>query len=165
MPACWLFWNKNAEGKNTGSLYICSLSPTSDYEPQLCDPLDYPSGGDTVLGAQAYCVLLSACLGIKATFLFPPKNVYFHKGIRFLYSCSFQHCFRKVNRLICWKEENLVINADYRSGTAKVEKESKGQREKTFLFHCSIGNSFQVSVVGEGHQETGFLHALVLLLQ
>ena len=43
MPACWLFWN-NAKRKNTGSLYVCSLFPTSDEEPQLCDPLDSPSG-------------------------------------------------------------------------------------------------------------------------
>ena len=115
-------------------LLFCSLSPTTNYEPKLCDPLDPHRGGDTVLEAQAYCVFVSASLGIKATFLFPPKNIYFHKGIRFLYSCSFYHCFKKVNSSIFWKEENLVINADYRWGTAKVEKESKDQREKTVSY-------------------------------
>ena len=75
-PAYWLLWN-NAERKNTGSLCFCSLSPTSDYEPQLCDPLDSPWRGwgeDAVLEAQAYCVLSSACLGIKAIFLFSSKK-------------------------------------------------------------------------------------------
>ena len=114
-------------------IYLLFIANLWLWAPTVWSPW-LPLGGDTVLGAQAYCVLLSASLGIKATFLFPPKNVYFHKGIKFLYSCSFQHCFRKVNRLTCWKEGNLVINADYRSGTAKVEKESKDQREKTFSY-------------------------------
>ena len=53
-------------------------------------------GRDTILEAQAYRVLSSASLGIKAIFLFSPKNIYFHKDIRFLYSCSFLHCFKTI---------------------------------------------------------------------
>ena len=119
-PACWLFWNK-AKGKHVGSFYVCCLSSASDHEPQLCEPW-FPIRGDIALEAQVYCVLSSTSLGVKAICLFPPKNIYFHKGIRFLRSCSFLHCFKTVNRLIFWKEGSLVINADCRLGTAKVEK-------------------------------------------
>ena len=72
--------------------------------------------------------------GLKPSFYFLQKNIYFHKCIRFLYSCSFLHCFKTVSRLIFWKEGNLVLSADCRPGTAKVEEESKGQREKTFSY-------------------------------
>ena len=132
----------------------------------LQKPLDFSwGGGHSSWSMSLLCSPLHQ-LRIKAIFLFPPKTIYFHKGIRFPYSCSFLHCFKTVNRLIVWKEGNLVINADWRSGTANVKKEPKGQREKTFfLFHCSISSSFKVSVVGNGHKETGFLHALLLLLQ
>ena len=48
------------------------------------------------------------------------------------------------NRLVFCKEGNLVINADCRSGTVKVEKDSKGKREKEnyFLFHCHTYEHF-----------------------
>ena len=72
-------------------------------------------------GTSLLCSLLCQ-LGVKAICLFPPKNIYFHKGIRFLRSCFFLHCFKTVSRLIFWKEGSLFINADCRSGTAKVEK-------------------------------------------
>ena len=71
--------------------------------------------------------------GLKPSFYLKKKNFFFPQIIRFL-SCSFLQCFKTVSRLIFWKEGNLVFSAGCRPGTAKVEKESKGQREKTFSY-------------------------------
>ena len=38
------------------------------------------------------------------------------------------------NRLVFWKEGDLTINAGCSSGTVKVEKDSKGKREKTISY-------------------------------
>ena len=38
------------------------------------------------------------------------------------------------NRLVFWKEGDLIINAGCNSGTVKVEKNSKGKREKTISY-------------------------------
>ena len=42
------------------------------------------------------------------------------------------------NRLVFWKEGNFFINADRRSETVKVEKDSKGKREKENCFLISL---------------------------
>ena len=63
--------------KNTGSLHLCSLSPSPDCEPQLYEPLDSLWKGDMVLEARAYCPLFSANLRTKAIFLFPPNCLLF----------------------------------------------------------------------------------------
>ena len=105
MPAYWLFWN-NIKRKSTGSLRVCSLSPASDSEPQLCDPLDSPWGETQFLRYKPAVFSPLPAWGLKSSFYFLQKNIYFYKGIRVLYSCSFLHCFKTVNRLIFWKEGN-----------------------------------------------------------
>ena len=147
-------------------ILTCLLFISSLHEPQLCDPLDSLSGETQLLRHKPSVFPPLPAWGLKPSFYFPQKTFFFHKGINFLYFCYFLCCFKTVNRSFFWKEGNLVINADCRSGTAKAEKESIGQGVKNvFLFNCSISNSFKVSVVGNGHEETGFLHVLLLLPQ
>ena len=102
MPAYWPFWS-NAKRKNIGSLYVCSLSPTSDYRRQLCDPLDSLSGETQFLRHKSTVFSPLPAWGLKLSI---SSKKHFHKGIRFLWFCSFLHCFKTVNRLIFWKEGN-----------------------------------------------------------
>ena len=63
--------------------YLLFISSLWLWAPTVWSPW-FPIRGDTVLETQVYCVLSSSSLGIKAICLFPPKNIYFHKSIRFL---------------------------------------------------------------------------------
>ena len=55
--------------KNTGSLHLCSLSPSPDCEPQLYEPLDSLWKGDMVLEARAVLSSLPTW-GLKLYFYF-----------------------------------------------------------------------------------------------
>ena len=72
-PAYWLF-SSNAERKNIGSLHVCSLSPTSDYQPQLCDPLDSLSGKTQFLRHKSIVFSPLPAWGLKPSFYFIQKT-------------------------------------------------------------------------------------------
>ena len=140
-PSYWVLWCQPIDCFETMQkeriqdpyIFALYLQPLTMSPNCVIPMIPHGCGGDTVLEAQTYCVLSSARFGIKAIFLFKKKKIFFPQIIRFL-SCSFLHCFKTVSRLIFWKEGNLVFSAGCRPGTAKVEKESKGQREKTFSY-------------------------------
>ena len=130
------FETMQKERKQDPYVFALCLQPLT-MSPNCVIPLDSPwrAGETQFLRHKPTVFSPLPAWGLKPSFYFLQKNIYFHKCIRFLYSCSFLHCFKTVSRLIFWKEGNLVLNADCRPGTAKVEKESKGQREKkTFSY-------------------------------
>ena len=73
MPAYWLFWN-NVKRMSTGPLHVCSLSPVSDYEPQLCDPLDSPWGETQFLRHKPAVFSPLPPWGLKSSFYFLQKT-------------------------------------------------------------------------------------------
>ena len=55
------------------------------------------------------------------------------------------------NRLVFWKEGDLIINAGCSSGTVKVDKDSKGKREKNIsYFTATLKNTSGGSQDGGG---------------
>lgn len=66
------------------------------------------------------------------------------------------------NRWVFRKEENLVINADCRSGTTKVEKDSKGRREKgNFLVSWTMPEERIIQMMREDRSHVTKRHVAV----
>ena len=70
------------------------------------------------------------------------------------------------NRLVFWKEGDLIINAGCSSGTVKVDKDSKGKREKNIsYFTATLKNtSYSQGLLGsKWYRHFKNVHGMVTL--